>query len=344
MRLQARRRPAPRPAIGPRARNRSRVPAGDRYDGLLGSGRLATSLPLAWPGEPAAPIPPVWRSRAPTIHHPLSSDARGAQPLTCCPAACPGEDDVSSGADGRDVLRARPWRPRHRPLGTLRWDLAGSTGTRSLRERRGLRLDRSWLACPVPGGFAAQRCRRWPGSGPAVAAWMAKRMMDSSMMWRGARSALPSPGRLDRRPWAASGRVTAEGGPAVPQTCAGFSAPRLRVACVLAASGFTTWPPLGFHMPARLCARPGACMPDRQPWTRAARLERDAGGLACPAQGRIPALVDRPRAARQGRRVHRLPQAAGWPLAVPLCPHAGRAGVWAPDRGAGGPNWLRSGR
>lgn len=149
-----------------RARNRSRVPAGDRYDGPLGSGRLATPLPLAWPGEPAAPIPPVWRSRAPTIHHPPSSDARGAQPLTCCPAACPGEDDVSSGADGRDVLRARPWRPRHRPLGTLRWDLAGSTGTRSLRERRGLRLDRSWLACPVPGGFVAQRCRRWQGQDP----------------------------------------------------------------------------------------------------------------------------------------------------------------------------------
>jgi site-specific DNA recombinase len=51
---------------------------------------------------------------------PLSSDARGAQPLTSCPAACPGEDDVSSGADGRDVLRATPRKRRNRPLGTLR--------------------------------------------------------------------------------------------------------------------------------------------------------------------------------------------------------------------------------
>jgi hypothetical protein len=231
-----------RPRVGcgteraPRACNRCRVPAGDRYDGPLGSGRPATPLPLAWPGGPAAPIPPVWRSRAPHNPAPLSSDARGA------------------------------------------------------------------------------------------------------------RSALPSPVKLDRRSWAASGHVTAEGGSAVPQTCAGFSAARLRVACVLAASGFTTWPAPGLHLPARLCARPGACMRGRQPWMWAARHERDAGGLAGPAQGGIPALVDRPRTVRQGRRVHRLPQAAGWPLAVPLCPHAGRAGVWAPDRGAGGPNRLRSGR
>ena len=245
-----------------RARNRSRVPAGDRYDGPLGAAVWPRRFLLRGQGSPRHPSPPVWRAAGSHNPPPPIIGCARRPAATCCPAACPGEDDVSSGADGRDVLRARPWRPRHRPLGTLRWDLAGSTGTRSLRERRGLRWDRSWLACPVPGGFVA----RPPGSGPAVAAWMAKRMMDSSMMWRGARSALPSPGLTA---WAASGHVTAEGGPAVPQTCAGFSAARLRVACVLAASGFT-------HLAAS--GLPHACAAVRSPgclYARSAAL--DAG-------------------------------------------------------------------
>jgi hypothetical protein len=135
---------------------------------------VMTALWGAWPSGHAAPScvargargthPPVWRPRAPTFTAVIGCARRPAADVQ--PGSVSGARLMCLRAQMTAMFSAlRRGSGDTDPLGTLRWDLAGSAGTRPAAGAAVPVLLRQILA-RLPGGFAAQRCRQRPGSGP----------------------------------------------------------------------------------------------------------------------------------------------------------------------------------